>query len=190
MDLKKHLEVGWRNFLQFIGPSLLITLVFFTVMVFSFGILAPVTSAGYMQSLLRAHREGRTPEVKDLFSHMSLFLPLLFFGVASFILVSLGFLLLVLPGFAVMVMLVFACLYLLPLMTDKDMGLLDAVKTSWRMGIAEPVGDHIIITVVYIGILSIGGSIPFVILLAQPLAAFILLSFYEERFTLIDPMAR
>ena len=185
MDLKYHLEKGWNSFLKFIGPALLVTFVHFVVMIFSFGIMAPVTSAGYFQSLLRAQREGRTPEVKDLFVHMSLFLPLLLFGILAFCAVSLGFLMLILPGFGMIVFLIFACVYMLPLMTDKNMGLIDAIKESWRMAVQDPIGDHIIITIVYIAILSIGGSLPFVILLAQPLATFILLSFYDERIQLI-----
>jgi hypothetical protein len=181
MDLKKHLEKGWNSFLQFIGPVLLVTLVQIVVSIFSLGILAPVTSAGYFQSLLRAQREGRTPEVKDLFSHMSLFLPLLVFGIVAFFAIILGFMLLVLPGFGMMILLAFACLYFLPLMTDQKMGLIDALKKSWQMAVMDPIADHIIITIVYIALLSVGCSLPFVILLAQPLATFILLSFYEDR---------
>ncbi len=181
MDLKKHLERGWNATLRFIGPILLLTLVQIVVSVCSLLILAPVTSAGYMQSLLRALREGRTPEVKDLFSEMSLFLPLFVFGFLIFIAVSIGILLFVLPGIGVIVLTLFACLYLLPLMTDRRLGLVDALKCSWDMATQEPMGDHVIIVVVYVGILSIGGSLPFVILVAQPLATFILLSVYEER---------
>ncbi|MBM9603988.1 hypothetical protein [Desulfopila inferna] len=181
MDLKVHLEKGWGSFLQFIGPALLLTFVQIVVSIFSLGILAPVTAAGYFQSLLLAQREGRTPVVKDLFAHMSLFLPLLAFGFVSFLAVALGFVLLVLPGFGVMIFIVFACLYLLPLMTDQKLGLIDAIKESWNMAVKDPIADHIIITIVYIAIISIGGSLPLVILLAQPLATFILLSFYDER---------
>jgi len=172
MDLQSHLERGWKNFIEFIGPALLITFVQIAVTLFSLGILAPVTSAGYVQSLLLAQRQGRTPEVKDLFSYMSLFLPLLLLGFVAFIVVVIGFTLLVLPGFGVMIFLAFACLYLLPLMTDEKMGLLSAVKGSWNMAVMDPLGDHIIITIVYVAIICIGGSLPFVILLAQPLATF------------------
>ncbi len=181
MDLQKHLEKGWKNTLDFIGPVLLVTFVLIVVSVFSFGLLAPVTTAGYFQSLLRAGREGRTPEVKDIFSEMSLFLPLLLFGIVAFFAVTLGFILLVLPGLAIAVLLTFACLYMLPLMTDQKLGLIDALKESWAMAVLDPIGDHIIMVIVYLAILSIGGSLPFVILFAQPLATFILLSFYEER---------
>lgn len=181
MDLKFHLERGWKTFVQFLGPVLLTTFVLFVIAFISLGILAPVTSAGYFHSLLRAHREGRTPEIKDLFSHMSLFLPLLLFGFLALCAVSLGFVMLVLPGFVMMILLVFACLYLLPLMTDRNMGLLKALENSWNMAVAKPVADHAVIALIYVCLISIGGSLPFVILFAQPLATLIVISFYEER---------
>ena len=181
MDLMYHLDKGWKTFIKFIGPALLSTFVLFVIGFFSLGILAPVISAGYFHSLLRAHREGRTPEIKDLFSHMSLFLPLLLFGFIALCAVSLGFVMLVLPGFVMMISLVFACLYLLPLMTDKNMGLLKALENSWNMAVAKPVADHAVITLIYVCLISIGGSLPFVILFAQPLATLIVISFYEER---------
>ena len=94
--------------------------------------------------------------------------------------------LLVLPGFAVMVLLVFACLYLMPLMTDKKMGLLTALQGSWDMAVAQPIMDHAVIAVVYVALISIGGSLPFVIFLAQPLATFIVVSFYQERLNVLN----
>jgi hypothetical protein len=186
MELKNHLEAGWNTFLKFIGPALLVTFVMVVVSLFSFGILAPVTSAGYFHSLLRAHREDRAPQVGDLFSYMSLFLPLLLFGFLSFCAITLGFVLLVLPGFAMMLLLVFACLYLMPLMTDKKMGLFSALQGSWDMAVAQPIMDHVVIAIVYVSLISIGGSMPFVILFAQPLATFIVVSFYQERLNVLN----
>lgn len=66
-------------------------------------------------------------------------------------------------------------------MTDQNLDIVEALKESWDMAVKDPIADHIIIVLVYIAILSIGGSLPFVILLAQPLGTFILLSFYEDR---------
>ncbi len=181
MDLKKHLEKGWQTTLNFLGPVLLVTVVQLLVSVLSLGIMAPVTWAGYTQSMLLALREGRTPEIKDLFSEMSLFLPLFLFGILLLLAVSLGFVLLVLPGVGVVLFSLFACLYMIPLMTDKKMDLREAVKKSWNMAIQDPMSDHLIILIVYIAIMAIGNSVPFLILAAQPLATFVLLSFYFER---------
>jgi hypothetical protein len=181
MDFKKHFETGWQNTLQFIGPVLLLTFVQIVVIIISFGILAPVTTAGYTKSLLLAIRDGRTPDIKDLFSEMSLFLPLLGFSIVIVIAISIGFMFLIIPGFIVSVFVIFACLYLIPLMVDQRMGVIDALKGSWEMAVREPIADQAIITIVYVAILSIGGSIPFAIIVAQPLATFIVLSVYQER---------
>lgn len=181
MDFKAHLKTAWDHTLQFIVPVILLTLVQLVVITFSFGILAPVTSAGYMQSLLLALREGREPKIGDLFSEMRLFFPLLIFGVLAVIATLIGFLLLVIPGFLVAAFLVFATIYMMPLMTDKKLGLFDALKESWRMAVRKPLSDQIVLMVLYLVILSVGGSIPIAILFAQPLATFFALSVYRER---------
>ena len=181
MDFKAHLKTAWEYTLQFVVPVILLTLVQLVVITLSFGILAPVTSAGYMQSLLLAMREGRKPKIADLFSEMRLFLPLLGFGVLAMLAISLGFTLLVVPGFLVTGFLVFATIYMMPLMTDRGMGLLDALKESWSMAVRKPLTDQMVLMALYLLILSVGGSIPIALLFAQPLATFFVLSVYRER---------
>ena len=181
MDFKQHFEIGWQNTLKFIGPVILLTFIQVLLTIFSFGILAPVTAAGYIKSLLLAAREGRAPDIKDLFSEMSLFFPLFGFAILVFFAIIIGFMLLVLPGLALTLALIFSSLYMLPLMVDRRLGLIDALKASWEMATRNPIADQAIITIIYIAIMSIGGSIPFAILVAQPLATFIILSVYQER---------
>lgn len=181
MDFKEHVVTAWQNTLKFIGPVLILTLVQIVVSVFSFGILAPVTMAGYMQSLLRALREGREPDVKDLFSEMRLFLPLVLFGFLVMVAMIIAFSMLILPGILLTGCLVFGTIYMIPLMTDKEMGIMDALKESWAMATREPWTDQIILTLLYLVILSVGGSVFVAIFFTQPLATFLLLSVYEER---------
>jgi len=181
MDFKEHLKTAWENTLLYIVPVILLTLVQLVLITISFGILAPVTTAGYVQSILLALREGREPKIGDLFSEMRLFFPLLAFGILSFLAAFLGFLLLILPGILVVAFLVFATIYMMPLMTDRNMGLLEAIKESWNMAVRKPLGDQIIFMVLYLVIISVGSSIAVALLLAQPLATFFLVSVYEER---------
>ncbi len=181
MEFKEHLKTAWETTLQFVVPVILLTLVQMLVITFSLGILAPVTTAGYIHSLLRAMREGREPRVGDLFSEMRLFLPLFVYGLLVVILTSLGFFLLVLPGILVAAFIVFATIYMIPLMIDRDMGLIEAIKESWNMAVQKPLGDQMVLMVLYLVILSVGGSIPMAILFAQPLATFLMLAVYEER---------
>lgn len=181
MEFKEHLKTAWETTLQFVVPVILLTLVQMLVITFTLGILAPVTTAGYIHSLLRAMREGREPRVGDLFSEMRLFLPLFVYGLLVVILTSLGFFLLVLPGILVAAFIVFATIYMIPLMIDRDMGLIEAIKESWNMAVQKPLGDQMVLMVLYLVILSVGGSIPMAILFAQPLATFLMLAVYEER---------
>jgi uncharacterized membrane protein len=181
MDFKKLFEVTWQTTLSFIGPMILLTLAYTVVIVFSLGIMAPVTTAGYMRSLLRVLREGRSPELKDLFSEMSLFLPLCLFFLLAMIAISIGFMFLVLPGFLVMGFITFAALYMIPLMLDQRLGVVDALQESWEMAVRDPLMDQVIIVIVYLAITSLGGSVPFGVLITQPFATLLILGAYEKR---------
>jgi hypothetical protein len=181
MDFKNHLKTAWEHTLQFIVPVILLTLVQVVVITCSFGILAPVTTAGYMQSLLRALRDGREPKIGDLFSEMRLIIPLSMFGLVAVLAIAIGFTLLIIPGLILTAFLLFATLYMMPLMTDQGMSLLDAIKESWNMAVEKPVTDQIILVVLYLVIVSLGSSVMVAVLFAQPLASFLVLSVYQER---------
>lgn len=181
MDFKEHLAIAWAQTLKYIVPVLLLTLVQLIVVAISFGIMAPVTTAGYMQSLLLALREGREPKIGDLFSEMHLFLPLFVFGVLAMIITGFGFLLLIVPGFFIGGFIVFATIYMLPLMTDKKMRLFEAIKKSWSLAITNPLTDQFVLIALYLIMISVGGSIPLALLFTQPLATFFALSVYQER---------
>ncbi|MBW1776715.1 MAG: hypothetical protein JRJ54_03850 [Deltaproteobacteria bacterium] len=181
MDFKKHLETAWTMTLKYIVPLVISTLVMFAVSIVTLGILAPVTLAGYTQSLLLMMRTGREPKVQDLFSQMRLFLPLLFFGIVVFIASVIGFILLVLPGFLVILGVLFSCFYMIPLMTDRGLGLMDAVKTSYAMAMSGSKQDHAVAVLIFIAITAVGGSVAVGSLFTHPLATLFFLSVYEEK---------
>ena len=181
MDFKKHLETAWQLTLKFIAPLILMTLVMFVVSCVTLGILAPVTMAGYMHAILLMVRDGREPKVQDLFSQMKLFLPLLGFGIVVFIVIMIGFMLLVLPGIIVALAISFSCLFMLPLMTEKEMSLIDAIKKSYSLAMQGKVLDHIVVMIIFMGISGIGGCVFIGWFFTQPLATVFLLSVYEEK---------
>jgi hypothetical protein len=186
MDFKKHLETAWHLTLKFIVPLIIMTLVMFVVCMLTIGILAPVTLAGYMQSVLLMVREGREPKVQDLFSEMRLFFPLLGFTIVILILSMIGYMLFILPGLIVTFAISFCCVYMLPLMTDKGLGLNDAIKESYAMAKKGPVQDHVVVVILYIGIMAVGSSVFIGALFTQPFASIFLLSVYEERMNQTD----
>lgn len=181
MDFKDLLERSWKNFTEFLPALIINTLVLLVVSVFTLGILAPVCTAGYTQSLLLTIRDKRKPEIGDLFSHMNLFLPLLGFTIVAGLAVLIGFLVLVLPGIIAGIALYFFCLYLLPLMTDKGLGLIDAVKESSRMALEDPVTEHVAVVAIYIGITALGQVVPFGIIFTLPIATLFMLHAFEEK---------
>ena len=184
MDFKTHLETAWRLTIRFIAPLILMTLAMSVVGILTLGILAPVTLAGYMHSLLLMLRDGREPKIGDIFSQMGLFLPLLGFGILVFLATLIGFMLLVLPGVLVVLAVCFSCLYMLPLMTDAGMGLFEAVRESYRMSVSGQISDQVVVVVVFVGLLIVGSSVFVGALFTQPLATVFLLSVYEEKRTL------
>ena len=179
MDFKYHLESAWKMTLQYIAPLIFMTLAMIAISIITLGILAPVTMAGYMHSILLLVRERREPKVQDIFSQMKLFLPLLCFGIVVFIITMIGMMLLFLPGVAFLLAVSFCCLYMLPLMTDRNMGLIDAVKQSYSMVTKESIVDQIVVFILFIGISAIGSSVFIGSLFTQPLATIFLLSVYE-----------
>lgn len=180
MDFKRHIETAWNLTLGNIVALIIMTLVMVAVSSLTLGIMAPVTMAGYTQSLLQLIRNQREPRVQDLFSHMNLFLPLLGFGLAIFVATSIGFMLLFLPGIIIVAAILFSCIYVLPLMTDKQMGLVDAIKESYAMARRADLVDHVVVVIIFTAISMIGGTVFIGVLFTQPLATLFLLSTYEE----------
>lgn len=181
MDFKTHLENSWHLTLQYLAPLILMTLAMLAAGALSIGILAPVVSAGYIQSIITMVRDRREPRIQDIFSHMNLFLPLLGFSIVVFILIMIGFTMLFLPGLVVILAVTFGCLYMLPLMTDQKMRLMDALKKSWKMAIEGVIADHIVVVILFNGLIAIGGSVFIGLLFTVPFATVFLVSVYLER---------
>lgn len=181
MDFKDLIVRSWQNTLNHIGPILLITFVQLVLIIITLGILAPVTTAGYVHALMQVVNNDRKPEVGDLFSQMRLFFPLLVFSILVAAVAFIGFTLLILPGFAVIAFISFAAFYLLPFMVDQKLGLFDALKESWQAAVQAPVTDHIIVVIIYVAIMSLGSSLWFAFLITQPVATFIMIESYHSR---------
>ena len=177
MDFKKHLEAAWNMTLKHIVVLTLMT----AISLPTSAILGPAIMAGFIQSLILMVREGRAPRVEDLFSQMRLFLPLLAFAFVVVIAIMLGTMFFILPGLAITLAVTFGCLYVLPLMTDRKLGIVDAVKTSWRMALQESVADHVVVVILFVGLMAVGGSVFIGILFTQPFAMVFLVSIYLEK---------
>jgi hypothetical protein len=184
MDFKNHILLAWNMTLKHIVSLIIMTLVMLGISMVSLGILAPVTMAGYMQSILTLIRSGREPKIQDLFSQMRLFLPLLAFSILTFIAITIGFTLFFLPGLLIALAISFCCIYMIPLMTDGNLGIIDAIKQSYRMATTDPIADNVVVVIIFWIITMVGGSVFIGFLFTQPLATLFLMSIYEEKLNL------
>ena len=180
MDFKHHLEFAWKLTLQYIASLIFMTLAMIVISFITLGILGPVVMAGYMHSILLLIREGREPKVQDIFSQMRLFFPLFFFGIIVFIITLIGIMLLFLPGVLFVLAISFCCIYMLPLMTDRNLGIIDAIKESFSMVTNERLVDHVVVFILFVGISAIGSSVFIGSLFTQPLATLFLMSVYDS----------
>lgn len=181
MDFKWHIETAWKLTISNIISLIIMTLVMVVVSFLTFGVLAPVTMAGYIQSILLLVRDGREPKIQDIFSQMRLFIPLFGFGIVAFIITMIGYMILFLPGLILTVGITFCCLYMMPLMTDKGLAVVDAVKESYRLAVKGQILDHVVVVILYLGIIAVGSSIFIGFLFTCPLATVFLVSVYKEK---------
>jgi hypothetical protein len=188
MDFRKHLETAWNLTLKHIVALILMTVVSLAVSLLTIGVLGPVVMAGFIHSIILMLREERAPRIEDLFSQMRLFLPLLALFIAVAIAIMVGTMFFILPGLAIALAATFGFLYVLPLMTDRRMGLIEAVKASWQMALQDSVADHIVVVILFMGLMAVGGSVFFGILFTQPFAMVFMASVYLER-TAAPPVA-
>lgn len=181
MDFKFHFQKAWNLMLEHIVSLILLTLAMFGISMISLGILGPVTMAGYTQAILQMTRDGREPRIQDLFSHISLFFPLLGFSILVCIAAFIGFALLFLPGLLVVFGVTFLCTYLLPVMTDQQRPLFEALQTSYTMAVKQNAAEHLIVVILYVCVLAVGGSFFIGSLLTVPFATIFLMSVFDEK---------
>ncbi len=179
MDFKQLIEATFNLTLENIVPLILLTLVLLVVSALSFGLLAPVASAGYTHAMVLLVREKREPRLQDIFSQLHLFLPLLGFSILAFIIVFIGYTLLIIPGVALACLIAYVCLYLQPLMTDQQLPLMAAIKESYRMTTTGSMVDNIVVAALFIGVVTLGGSTLLGTLLTQPFATVFIAMAYE-----------
>lgn len=181
IDFTQHAETAWTLTRRHLFPLVLLTLVTATIGTLSLGLFAPAAMAGYTNSVLRMVREGRAPDLRDVFSQTQLALPLLGLSLVCLLLVLLGYAVLVIPGLAVYLAIFYCCLYVIPLMIDRGLSVTAAVKTSYRMATAPPLLDNILVATVVVGLMGIGGAIFIGWLFTQPLATVFLISVYDRK---------
>ncbi len=180
MDFKEVIETTLDQCLKNVVPLIVMTLVLMGVSAISLGFLAPVMMAGYTKSILDMVRLQRQPKPKDVFSKMGLFIPLSIFSLVIVMAVVIGLFFLVVPGLIIALAATYFLVYMIPLMVDKELGLLDAAKKSIELVRQSPLVDHIIIIVIFSVVQFIGGSTIIGTIATIPLSTVFLINTYEK----------
>lgn len=144
-DIMEMIQTAWEGIDGYKMPAAIIGSVYFVIYLlvllpifFIFGdsttgqivqqlvslIFTPMNAAFFMIGLRMANREEINTSM--LFAHYDKFLPLVGLQIVITIAVMIGLMLLVLPG----LYLAYAVLFAIPLMVEKDMGIVEAFETS------------------------------------------------------------
>lgn len=128
MDIGKYLTQSWNLTIKNWAAFVVAAIVLQVLSCITLGILALPLSAGIYLMYLKA-AQGKAVKYNEMFACMNRWLGMLGAGILALILISLGLVLVVIPGLIVMTWLMFT----LPLMADKNMGAIEAMKASMVM---------------------------------------------------------
>jgi hypothetical protein len=150
LDVGLTMKQAWRLFVKDIGPLLIAGLITVALSVLTIGILAGPLTAGLYGMVMARVREGRQPEVGEVFNQFDRFWSFLGAALVLVILIGLAFFTII-GGF----LLATIWLYVFPLMVERGMGLGEAMKTSKDMVVENGFWEHLALVL----ILAIIGSV-------------------------------
>jgi len=163
LDIGQVFRQGWRLFVKDIGPLLVATLIAFLLGAVTLGIMAGPLFAGLYGMVVARVRDGRSPEVGNVFSCLDRFWSYLGAALVLTILIGLAWLTII-GG----ILLTAIWLYVFPLMVDRGMGLGEAMRVSKDMVMERGFWEHVALVLIYTIVTAIIGW-PFT-LVATPFA--------------------
>lgn len=154
MDIGKYITEAWNIAIKNIVTILISLIVTGIVGLITIGILAVPMGMGFMMLFVKAKR-GQQISVNETFAYVGKFLPLLLGAIVLYIIMFVGFILIIIPG------LIFAAwwMYTFFFMVDKNMGLGDAMKASKKIVSSKGTMIHILFLIVCGVIGGIGGAL-------------------------------
>ncbi len=172
--LSDSLQEGWRLFSSNLTLFVLASLVYVVLGVLSLGILIGPLTIG-MIHIVRRCQKGKEVQLQDLFSGFSLFVPSALATLVLAILVSIGFVLLVLPG----LLLLTGWLFTFHVMERDENGPLEAMASSWRLFKEHAVLVGVTCLLVVVAT-SVGSAVFFGAVITTPLSIIFLTVVFDE----------
>jgi len=179
LDIGLTLKQAARLFVKDLAPLLIAALIAGALSVLSLGILAGPLFAGLYGMVIGRVRDGRQPEVSDVFSGLDRFWS--YAGAALTLVALVGLASITIVGGFVLATI---WLYVFPLMVDRGLGLGEAMKASKNMVLRAGFWEHLALVVVLFVIVSVANgalailAAPFVVVAVT--AAYFLADAREE----------
>jgi hypothetical protein len=145
IDIGLIFRQGWRRFIDDIGVLLIATLIAIGLTIVSLGILGGPLLAGLYGMVNMRLRDGRRPEIGDVFAGFSRFWS--YFGAGLALLVLIGLASITIIGG---VLLATIWLYVFPLMVDRGIGLGEAMKASKDLVMQGGFWEHLALVILLI----------------------------------------
>lgn len=173
----ESLEAYRKNFLVLILASLTL----FILGPLTLFILTGPLQAGFMMMILHSLKSEEKPKFDDLFKYLNRFSSLLIGFFVPAICSIIGLFFLVFPGIIIFTI----WMYVLLLIVDKDLDVVDALKESYNLVINNNIWKHIILILIVIAIpLIVGcqqGPLGLILaILAYPLVTGLIVSAYNQ----------
>ncbi len=153
MDFNKIFKYSWEIFVKDIIPLIVGGFIAGLVGLFTLGIMAGPLYGGLIKMVVRRVRENKTPEIGDIFSAMDQFGTLFITSIVLLILISLGFILCIIPG----VLLFTIWMYVFVYIVDKKLSMSDAMSSSKDLVFRVGFGMHIVMVIIFAVISGILG---------------------------------
>ena len=175
MDFGKLFSSSWDTFI-----SQIVNVIVFTVVAALLSltiVLIPSVAVGYTKGFLALVRDGKKPELSELWSNFDKYLDTLLLLIVGGLLVSIGFCLLVIPGIILMTW----WMYAIFLLVDKDLGFWEAMETSRKIVVQTGFINNLAVLLISCILNSIGGSAAGLgVLLTGPFSMILLTYAYIE----------
>ena len=150
MDFEHLLKKSWDHYVRGLVKLVLFVLVGCLLCITI--ILIPTVTAGWTRGILAYIREGKDPQFEELWNFEDYF-QILVLIVACGVLITIGYMLLVIPGIILSVIWLYSLLFLV----DKKLDFLDAMKASKDAVVKTGFFYHFVVVLIIALLNSIGG---------------------------------
>ncbi len=152
LDVGLVFKQGWRLFVKDVGSLLIAALIAGVLSVVTLGILAGPMYAGLYGMVVARVRDGRRPEVGDVFAGLGRFWA--YVGAALALAVLIGLASITIIGG---ILLATIWVYVFPLMVERDMGLGDAMRASKDLVVEKGFWEHLALVLLLLVVNSVIG---------------------------------